>query len=336
MTPTASPILNWGIIGNSDIARKRGGPAIREGGNRRLLSILCRDLDRARQFCVEHGAERPYADLGEFLADPDLHAVYVSTELHRHCAETVAAAEAGKHVLCEKPMALNPEECRRMIEACRANGVNLQIAFTRRYYAKADKMLELLRAGAIGKVVSARIESSGDYNPAADDPKHWRVVPNQGGGGNLQDMGSHYFDLVCHFLGEPELVLGLEGHLKHGYGVPDTESALVRMRSGCHVTGLFHWSQAIGVSQFDIYGTEGALLASPYEGSRLVLRRRGQPEEVFDLPVPENNYVPMVDDFTRRCLAGEGSRFTGEDGLLSTQIICAVQAAARTGAGQPL
>lgn len=328
-------VLNWGIIGNSDIARRRGGPAIRAGANRRLLSICSRDLGRARSFCEEPGAERAYDDLDAFLADPDLHAVYVATELSRHCAETIAAAEQGRHVLCEKPMARTPEECRWMIDACRANGVNLQVAFTRRYYPKAEHMVRLLAEGAIGRPVAARIASCGSYNPPADDPKHWRVVHETGAGGNLQDMGSHYFDLVCHFLGAPAEAMGLDGHLKYDYEVPDTETALVRMTSGCHVTGLFHWSLGTGLSCFEIHGTQGALLASPFEGPRLVLRR-GREEEAWEFPVPENNYVPLVDSFTERCLAGEPARFTGEDGMLSTRIIHAVQQSARTGALQPV
>src|SRR5437763_13176961 len=114
-------MIRWGVIGNSDISRKRGAPAIVAGVERRLVAIYSRDLARAEAFSREHGdprgGTRPYGDLAAFLADGEIDAVYISGELYRHCPETVACAEAGKHVLCEKPMALDPSECARMIAA---------------------------------------------------------------------------------------------------------------------------------------------------------------------------------------------------------------------------
>jgi predicted dehydrogenase len=330
-------MIHWGIIGNSDISRKRGAPAIlARPEERRLLSIYSRDIARAEQFCREHGdarfgGTRPYDDLQAFLADTELQAVYVSTELYRHCAETVACAEAGKHVLCEKPMALDPAECERMIAACRANNVRLAVLFPRRYYPKVEKMRELIAEGAIGQPVTARIASSGNYAPAPGDPKYWRVVTGKGGGGNLQDMGSHYLDLLVSVLGDCAEVCGLEDHLRHNYEVPDTESALLRMRSGAHVTAHFHWSLAVGLSSFDVYGTEGALLATPVEGPRLTLQYPNRPQENWDLPIPANTYTPVFDDFDRALRTGTEPRFPGEEGAKSTAIIHAIQVSARTG-----
>lgn len=323
--------IHWGILGNSDISRKRGAPAIHAVDGARLLSIHSRDLARAEEFRRDHQAARAYDDLDAFLADDDLDAVYVSTELHRHCPQTVAAAEAGKHVLCEKPMALDPGECERMIAACRENDVRLAILFPRRFYPKVEQMRELIADGAIGRPVTARISASGNYHPTEDDPKHWRVVSTTGGGGNLQDMGSHYLDLLVSLLGDCAEVCGLEDHLKHDYQVPDTESALLRMQNGCHVSAHFHWSLSPGLSCFDLHGTEGALIATPLEGPKLTLKRAGQEDQEWDLPLPENTYVPVVEDFTRALQEGRPPRFPGEEGAKSTRIIHAVQQSARTG-----
>src|SRR5437773_1972103 len=163
-------LIRWGIIGNSDISRKRGAPAIIAGQERRLAAIYSRDLDRASQFCRDHGdardgGTRPYGDLAAFLDDPELDAVYISSELYRHCAETIACAEAGKHVLCEKPMALDPGECARMIDACRAHNVRLAVLFPRRYFPKIEIMRNLIAEGAIGRPVTARISASGGFDP---------------------------------------------------------------------------------------------------------------------------------------------------------------------------
>src|SRR5438552_2821976 len=104
--------------------RRRAAAAVRENPHCRLLSILSRDMDRAREFAAQHGAERAYDRLDDFLADPDLEAVYVASEVYRHCPETLAAASAGRHVLCEKPMALTVEGCARMVERCARAPVN--------------------------------------------------------------------------------------------------------------------------------------------------------------------------------------------------------------------
>jgi predicted dehydrogenase len=228
-------------------------------------------------------------------------------------------------------MALDPAECDRMIAACHANNVRLAILFPRRYYPKIEKMRELIAEGAIGRPVTARIASSGAYNPAPDDPKYWRVVTGKGGGGNLQDMGSHYLDLLVSVLGDCAEVCGLEDRLKYDYEVPDTESALLRMHNGAHVTAHFHWSVAVGISGFDIYGTEGALIATPVEAPRLTLQYPSRPQQNWDLPIPPNTYTPVFDDFDRALRTGTEPRFPGEEGAKSTAIIHAIQVSSSTG-----
>ena len=143
-------MLGWGVLGCGDITDKRGAPAIVAQADSRLVTFHSRTAALAEDFARRHGAPRWTTDRAELLADPEVTAVYVATEHHRHCEDVLAAAEAGKHVLCEKPMANSVAECRRMIDACRASGVALQVAYYRRYYPRMVRMRELLQAGAIG------------------------------------------------------------------------------------------------------------------------------------------------------------------------------------------
>src|SRR5438067_598079 len=154
--------LGWGVLGCGDITDKRGAPAINAQEESRLVAFCSRGLARAQEFARRHAdprvdETRAYDTLEAMLADEAVTAVYVATEHNRHCEETVRAAEAGKHVLCEKPMAMNVAECRRMVAACAANGVALAIAYYRRWYPKVRKMKELLEAGAIGEPVQAKV-----------------------------------------------------------------------------------------------------------------------------------------------------------------------------------
>src|ERR1051326_1126121 len=109
---------HWGLIGCGDIARKRVAPALREHPDCELVAVSRANFDQAEQFANEFGARRWYADWRELIANEELDAVYIATPVNLHAAQTIAAARAGKHVLCEKPMAMTAAECDEMIAAC--------------------------------------------------------------------------------------------------------------------------------------------------------------------------------------------------------------------------
>ena len=126
--------MRWGLIGAGDIVRKRVGEALRDGRGSELVAVSRAKTDLVEPFAREVGARRWHADWRDLITDPEVDAVYVATPVHLHAQQTIAAAEAGKHVLCEKPMAMNAAECDRMIAACRDRGVRLGIAYYRRFY----------------------------------------------------------------------------------------------------------------------------------------------------------------------------------------------------------
>src|SRR6266581_4823325 len=113
--------LRWGLVGAGDIARKRVAPALRDLPGSDFVSVSRSRSELAASFADEFGARRWFADWREQIADDEIEAVYLATPVYVHAEQTIAAAEAGKHVLCEKPMALTIKECDEMIAACRAN-----------------------------------------------------------------------------------------------------------------------------------------------------------------------------------------------------------------------
>lgn len=321
--------IAWGILGCGDITDKRAAPAIVAQPRSRLVSFHSRSAERARAFAERHGAERWSADRAELLADSEIDAVYVATEHYRHCEDVIAAAEAGKHVLCEKPLAASVADGRRMIEACRANGVALQVAYYRRYYPKMLRMKELLDAGAIGTPVSAHIHLSDRLRPEAITPANWRLDAERSGGGNLVDTGSHRLDLLCWLLGPPKEVAAFADRTELPIRAPDRETLLIRMESGAHVTSS-HGFRTPSEDRFEIWGAEGVLDATPVDGPGLRLSARSR-SEGWELPRHENVHYPLFDDFVTRLLFGEGPRYDGEDGLHATRIIEAAYESARTG-----
>ena len=125
--------VSWGILGAGKIAESQMAPAIAAAPGHELVAVMRRELDAAQQFADRHGAQRAYDNAEELLNDSQIDAVYVATPPHLHARQTVLAAQAGKHVLCEKPMALTTGEARQMIEACRASGVTLTICHYQRF-----------------------------------------------------------------------------------------------------------------------------------------------------------------------------------------------------------
>jgi predicted dehydrogenase len=321
--------LNWAIIGCGDIARKRVGPAMVEDPNSTPVAMFSHTHARAQEFCHLFGAKHAYDRLEDLWADEDVDAVYIASPHFRHRDETLAAAQAGKHVLCEKPMAKNIAECREMVKACADKGVSLAVAYYRRWYPKARRMKELIDQGVIGQPVRARVCIGGLYNPLPGDWKHWRVSEASGGGA-LMDVGSHRLDIICYLLGTPVSVCGMADRLVMGYDVPDTETLLCRMDSGVHVECACYWNMPFSTDEMEIMGTEGALIATPFDSDVLRVRTKNSEEEIAT-PKAENVHLPLIASFAARVGSGQPPEFDGTDGLQATRIIDACYRSARTG-----
>ena len=187
--------VGWGVIGCSDIVERRAGAAIAGQENSHLVAFHSRTKARAEAFAGRFGADAAYDDLEDLLSDRRIDVVYVATEVDRHADLTIAAVEAGKHVLVEKPMALDAQQCRSMIDAAERNGVRLSVAYYVRFFEKPEVMKELIDQGALGQIVRANVRVMYLYDPAPDNPKYWRVTA-RGGGNVLADVGSHRLDLL--------------------------------------------------------------------------------------------------------------------------------------------
>ena len=216
-----------------------------------------------------------------------------------------------------------------MIEACRSNGVALQIAYYRRYYPKLIRMKELLEEGAIGEPVSAHIHLTNRLNPSKMVPGNWRLDAAASGGGALVDTGSHRLDLLCWMLGRSERVAAFAERQEMPIRATDIESLLIRMKSGVHVT-THHGFRTTSEDRFEITGTAGKLDATSVDGPLLTLSAGGKSEN-WELPKHANVHFPLIDDFARRIDAGQPPQYTGEDGILASQIIIAAYESAESG-----
>jgi predicted dehydrogenase len=194
--------LRWGILSTADIARKKVIPGIQRADRCEVVAIASRDGETARRVAGELGIPRWHGSYEALLADDEVDAVYIPLPNHLHAEWTIAAARAGKHVLCEKPLALDPTEAQGMVDACRVEGVVLMEAFMYRQHPSWQAVHELVASGRIGRLTAIQSWFS-YYN---DDPTNIRNI-RAFGGGALYDVGCYPVNLSRWLFGtEPDRV----------------------------------------------------------------------------------------------------------------------------------
>jgi predicted dehydrogenase len=286
----------WGLIGCGDIARKRVAPALRDAEGGRLVSVSRARADLAEDFAKEFGAQRWYADWREQIRDPGIDAVYVATPVNQHAEQTVAAAEAGKHVLCEKPMALRAADCDRMIAACKANKVRLGVAYYRRFYPVVKRIKEMLDWEELGAVVLVQINCFEGFNPKPWDARAWLVDPAHSGGGPMMDVGSHRLELLLNLLGPIRQAEGFLDKVRFERKVEDTGMAVLRFENGARGQITVTHAAAEPRDTLDIYGTAGSIhVESLNRGDLRIVGPFG--DRLESHPPHANLHQPLVEDF---------------------------------------
>ena len=221
--------LKWGVLGAGSVAQRRAMPAINKADGAELYALLSRDTARAERLAHEYGATNVYTTVNALFADDALDTIYVSTPVHLHCEQVIAAAEHGLHVLCDKPMALTPRECREMIAACDANGVHLQVCFLFRFHSCFQQIRTWVTEGRFGQIVHGRMPFLKQYQLAPDE---WRAQPEKSGGGCFMDLGPHSIDLLRYLIGEVNAVSAFYNNATQGTAVEETGGILMRFDNG--------------------------------------------------------------------------------------------------------
>jgi 1,5-anhydro-D-fructose reductase (1,5-anhydro-D-mannitol-forming) len=327
-----SDSIGWGLIGASTVAREWIIPAIKAAENSRAVAVVGSELARTKAYADVNGIPAAYDDLQAFLADPAITAVYVSTTNERHAHATIAAARAGKHVLCEKPMALSLQDANAMLEACAEAGVQLGINHHLRSMETHRTIQRLVREGAIGKPVAMRL-FFGVTLP--DDLKGWRTSSREAGGGVLFDLTVHDADLIRFLLSEdPVEVVAMTAAtgIAQG-GLADTAMIVARMQSGLLVQIGESFSIAHADTSLEIHGTDGAILARDVlmqRGGGTVSLRKGS--DIANVPLTHVNAYPRVIQDFNNAIRGRGApSVSGMDGFKSLAFALAAQEAAATG-----
>jgi predicted dehydrogenase len=330
--------VNWGVIGAGGIAMRRTLPgAVQDAKRAKFVALMDIREQAAREAAKQFGVSKVYATQRELLADSEVQAVYIATPVNVHLPQIEAAARAGKHVLVEKPVALNAAEGERAIEACRKAGVLLGCGYMMRFHSLNVAARDLVARGDLGRIVAGRAQLTCWYPRIAGA---WRQDPEKGGGGAWLDLGSHAIDLLEFISGSRVAsVYALNQTLVQDYAVEDTSTVLLRMENGAQmiVDSLFNVPDAASRGLLEIYGTRGALYGQGTIGQtpggriRVILSDQGQydaqqertpTEETFDLQAePVNMYAAEIEQFSRAILEGGQPAVDGEEALWNLKII---------------
>jgi len=324
--------LRWGLLSTAHINRKLI-PAIRDNPRAELISVASRSQSRASRYAAEWSIPRAHGTYEALLEDPDVDVVYVSLPNSLHAEWTVKALEFGKHVLCEKPLALSVAECNQIIEASQANGVVAMEAVMYLYHPILHKAREMVRDGAVGEITMVR----GSFSFLLDRPDDVRWDPTLGGGA-LWDIGSYPVSFIRWIVGEPDRVSGWQ--TLSSSGVDATFAGMLRYDG--EMLGVFDCSFLEPFrSKAEVAGRKGRLVIEhPYpvsEETRLLLYDRdGDTAEEVAVAKKEDAYHSEVEALTAAVLDGASLAVPLTSSRANVATLNALYESARQGEPEPV
>ena len=322
--------LRWGLIGASTIASEHMIGAMRANGGE-IVAVLSSDASRGQSYAATHGIPRSTTDLAALVQAPDIDAVYVSTTNELHRDQVFVAAAAGKHVMCEKPLALTLADARAMVAECKRHGIVMGTNHHLRNAATHRAMRDTIAQGRIGKPLFARVFHAVYLPPHLQG---WRIKTPGAGGGVILDITVHDADTLRFVLGdEPESVSAMVSRAGMGEaGLEDGVMGVVRFSGG--VLAQFHdaFTTRYATTGFEVHGEEGSLVATDcmtqQPKGEVVLRTNdgAVPLSV----VHENLYARSIRLFQDAAAGAGAPAATGEDGVRSLALALATIEAAKT------
>lgn len=333
-------ILNAGIIGVGTVGKHHLQGFI---NNPEAKVIAVADINEklAKSVARNFGVKKFFKDYRDLLALSEIEAVSVCTPPFNHALITREAAKAGKHVLCEKPMAMDTEEAEKMVKACQKACVKLGICSSRlRLSTTVENAREYVQSDKLGKVYYVRSSSFRRRGrPGLDILKEskWFLDSSKAGGGALMDIGCYYLDAILYLLGSPQPIavsgmtfrgVGDQPKLDLIYDVEEHASLMVRFKEGPVATLETAWAANMDQGEeIILFGTKGGLKLNPFtfyteqEGKHVAI--------TTDLPAQGGE--SFIDDFITTCLEDKSPKTPGEDGLKVMQIISMAYLSAKLG-----
>ncbi|MCD6407685.1 Gfo/Idh/MocA family oxidoreductase [bacterium] len=266
-----------GVIGAGGIAYRKTIPGMLKAKNIEVVAVM--DIAGADKIAKEFKIPKYYIKEKDLVKDTEIEGVYIATPVYLHLKHIKMAAENGKHILCEKPLAKNLKETKEAVRICKKNGVFLQEGYMMKFHGAHKKIKQLIKEGKLGKVVYMRAQLSCWYPPI---PGAWRQEPKKGGGGALIDMATHLYDLLEFFIEKRiKRVAAIVNSQVQNYKSEDSSTTLIEFEDDTHATVdcFFCIPDEASKTRLEIYGSKGSILTEGTIGQSV----GGKIEGIFGL-----------------------------------------------------
>ena len=311
--------IKWGIIGCGDVTEIKSGPGFQKANNSELVAVMRRSGELAKDYAKRHNVPKWYDDTEKLINDPDVNAIYIATPPSSHKQYTLMAANAGKPVYVEKPMALNADECAEMVEACKNANVPLFVAYYRRALDRFLKVKELVDNNSIGDIRFVNINFQ-DISKEINGEMPWRVDPKISGGGHFVDLASHMLDFLDYVLGPIEKVNGIASNQTNQYPAEDIVTGSFQFKNGIHGSGTWCFSSFEKVDRTEIVGEKGKITYSTFDAEPIKLTSSNGTVE-FKIDYPPHIQQPLIQKVVDDLNGIDKCPSTGETGKRTSRVM---------------
>jgi len=327
MTYTQSSEIGWGIIGAGDVCEVKSGPAFNLAKHSRLVAVMRRNEEKARDFAQRHQVPKWYDDADKLIRDPEINAVYIATPPDSHAEYTLKIAEAGKPVYVEKPMARNYKECISMVKACEQAAVPLFVAYYRRMLPNFLKIKELVDGGTIGDIRLVDVKlfktAAPDIVGASNAEDNWRIFPEIAGGGYFYDLASHQLDFLDYLFGPIVEACGFARNQAGLYPAEDIVTGSFRFENGIlgQGTWCFTTSEMSDREITTLIGSKGQISFSYFGGWNVLLEVEGKEKEIFTFQPIKHIQQPLIETIVSTLLGKGTCPSTGISGARTNRVM---------------
>lgn len=311
--------LHWGVAGCGKFTETSLLPTLNLMRRAKLDAVYSSNLARARHIAEKAGAKTATSDFTEFL-NSGIDAVYIAGTNSDHYHQVLAAAKAGKHILCEKPLSITSAEAEEMVNACRKSGSKLAVSYVYRFHPLITKLKELVDNHVIGRIISIRAEC----NFLLADRDNFRYNKKLAGGGSIRDVGTHMIDL-CRFIGgELKPMNAVSDNMVFKGDVEDFFAGTLQTQSGGYAFFQVSYSTPKAANRIEVIGSKGTiyidnLVASRYASAKMTILIEGEVKKAFRKRA--NKFLRLFKSVNESFLKGEEPLVTGEDGLVNMKLM---------------
>ena len=316
--------VNWGIIGCGDVCEVKSGPAFNKVTNSKLIAVMRRNLDKAKDFARRHGVPNYYAAATELINDIEVNAIYIATPPSSHESYLEMALKAGKPVYVEKPITVSAASVEKMMAMEKQYEGKVSVAHYRRGLPLFNKIKQLVNDGAIGKVKLILLKT---LQPPVSKiitqtEDNWRINPEISGGGLFHDLSPHQLDIMYWIFGKPQQVFVQAANQGKRYNAPDLTMVQLEFANDIYFDGVWNFNVAETASNdsCEIIGDRGSIRFSFFRVSTIELTTDAG-TEILELEYPANIQQPHINNVVN-FFRGQGTNPCSlQDALVTMQVM---------------